>query len=193
MSTMKWRAEELKVLETRPVWRRRITIAGRSIPISVIALALLAVGVAAATLFAAFIDGAIEVTTAPPADVTFDTQTLVLDGATGSCELGGSPPAGEFRLKFVGANVPLDLCSWSVNVTNNGPADVFIGPVENDDAALVGLVNIINQSACGDIILSSASADIPFTTEIDAGAPPGASVAGASLLITFDIVSIACP
>ena len=193
MTTGPWRAQELAVLETRPWFRRSVVIWGKSVPLSILLLILTAVVAVAATLFAAFIDGAIEVTTAPPADVTFNTQTLVFDGATGSCELGGSPPPGEFRLKMVGPNLPGDFCDWSINVTNNGATDVFVGPVENDDASLAGLINIINQTNCGNTIAPAASDDVVFRTEIDAGAAAGESIGGASLLVAFDIVSIACP
>lgn len=43
MTTAMWRANELAVLETRPIWKRRVVLFSRSVPISILLLILVAV------------------------------------------------------------------------------------------------------------------------------------------------------
>lgn len=193
MTTALWRASELRVIETTPIWRRKITVFGRSIPISIIALLLFTV-VALAAFFSTII-GQIEVSTGAEQSVTLTAQTSEVGGtSSGECALGAGPPAGEFKLKAVGL-FPSETCLFSIDVLANGgnTVSVFVGPITNPDTSLAGVVSIDGQTTCGSSLAPGASLNIPFTITADPALVQGTSIGAADLAISFPLSAPSCP
>ena len=183
---------ELEVLETRPVWRRRITVFGRSIPISVIALLLFTV-VALAAFFSTIV-GRVEIAAGGEQVVTLTAQNLVSGGTnSGQCALASSVPSGEFKLKVVGI-FPNENCLFSLDVLadSSNIKSVFIGKVENTDGSLAGIVSIGDQPACGNTLAPGASANVPFTITADSSLESGTLISAALLGIDFPLSVPSC-
>lgn len=90
MTTAMWRASELEALGTRPIWRKRVTIFGRSVSL---ALLLLAITVTAALAWGAYLLVNVEQSTT--IDVKAAPAAPTVNYGAPVCEiLGGAGVAG---------------------------------------------------------------------------------------------------
>ena len=187
--TSEWRALGR---EYQPIWRKRVTIAGRSVPISLVALAVVTT-IALAGFFSSIL-GSVEVATGGEQLVTLAAERAE-PGSTnsGECSLGGAPAPGEFQLKSVGM-FPGETCNFSIDAQAdpNNTKSVFVGLVINTDASLVGIASLTDQTACGNLIAPGDTETVPFTVTLDLAAPQGAAVGAAALAIDFPLVTPSC-
>lgn len=90
MTTAIWRAEELAVLETRPIWRKRVTIFGRSIPLAVV-LFLLVGATALASFLGTSLLGSISVVGGSD---PYPASAVTITGAASGGIVDASPVQG---------------------------------------------------------------------------------------------------
>lgn len=188
MTTELWRAEELGVIETAPIWRKRVTIAGRSVSLSLILAVLLTVTALAA--FFTTLLGDVDLATGGEQQVNF-VSAEVLAGTMGECSIAA--PNNDFAVKAVGG-LPGQSCTFRLNVVGaNADGDVFVDLVSNPSGNMAGLASITNQTSCGTVLTAGAAtaAVVDFTIAIDPAAEPATALLG-DLQVSFPLIAPAC-
>lgn len=183
--TSEWRALNR---EYRPIWRRRLTVFGRSIPISFIALAVVTVVVMAG--FATTLFGDVDLATGGEQQVNF-VSAEVLAGDMSECSIAA--PSLDFAVKAVGG-LPGQSCDFRLNVIGaNADGDVYVDLVSNPSGNMAGVADITNQTSCGTVLVAGAAteATVDFTIAIDPAAEPSTALLG-DLQVSFPLIAPAC-
>ncbi len=178
----------------RKMFGKKVTIAGKSVSLALIALLVIATTAFAAWLLLSQMTATFSTVSIGPVFADGDPTGIVnqdvgIPGVT--CTTSGSVFNPDWSVSMANADVG-DKCEFGITMKNDGDYDLYVGPLSNDPS-FAGAFIVSETNACGQLIPANSIKALTWYFELSPDSDPATTYGPSVMDIEYSVAAPVCP